>query len=83
MNKVIDILKIINYDKFKCIVDKCRFICCDGWDVSIDIDIYNKWKKENDKVEFILNNVKIRKCGSKIGYFINKENYEVCLFLDK
>lgn len=83
MNKVIDTLKITNYDKFKCIADKCRFTCCDGWDVSIDTDTYNKWKKENDKAEFILNNVKIRKCGSKTGYFINKENHEACPLLDK
>ncbi|AQS08863.1 flagellar biosynthetic protein FliU [Clostridium saccharobutylicum] len=83
MSKVVDTLKITNYDKFKCIADKCRFTCCDGWDVSIDTDTYNKWKKENDKAEFILNNVKIRKCGSKKGYFINKENHEACPLLDK
>ncbi|OOM06423.1 flagellin lysine-N-methylase [Clostridium saccharobutylicum] len=83
MNKVIDTLKITNYDKFKCIADKCKFTCCDGWDISIDTDTYNKWKKENDKAEFILNNVKIRKCGSKKGYFINKENHEACPLLDK
>ena len=83
MNKVIDILKISNYDKFKCTADKCRFTCCVGWDVSIDTDTYNKWKKENDKCEYILNNVKIKKSGSKTEYFINKENHEACSFLDK
>ena len=69
MNKEIDILKISNYDKFKCIADKCRFTCCEGWDISIDTDTYNKWKKENDKSGSILNNVKIKKCGSKTEYF--------------
>ncbi|MCY6369940.1 flagellin lysine-N-methylase [Clostridium ganghwense] len=83
MNKVIDILKISNYDKFKCIADKCRFTCCEGWDISIDTDTYNKWKKENDKSNYILNNVKIKKCGNKKEYFINKETNEVCPFLDK
>jgi len=83
MNKVIDILKISNYDKFKCTADKCRFTCCEGWDVSIDTDTYNKWKKENDKCDYILNNVKIKKCGGKTEYFINKENHEACSLLDK
>ena len=83
MNKVIDILKISNYDKFKCTADKCKFTCCGGWDVSIDNDTYNKWEKENDKAGFILDNVKINKCGSKTGYFINKENHEACPLLDK
>lgn len=83
MNKENYILKISNYDKFKCTADKCRFTCCEGWDVSIDTDTYNKWKKENDKAGFILNNVKIKKCGSKTEYFINKENHEACPLLDK
>lgn len=83
MKKVIDILKISNYDKFKCIADKCRFTCCEGWDVVIDTDTYNKWKKENDKYNYILNNVKMKKCGSKTEYFINKETNEACPFLDK
>lgn len=83
MNKVIDILKISNYDKFKCIADKCRFTCCEGWDVSIDTDTYNKWENENEQSNNLLNNVKIKKCGSKTEYFINKETSEACSFLDK
>lgn len=83
MNKVKDTLKISNYDKFNCTADKCKFTCCVGWDVSIDTDTYNKWKKENDKCDNILNNVKIKKRGSKTEYFINKENHEACPLLDK
>ena len=83
MNKVKDTLKISNYDKFNCTADKCKFTCCVGWDVSIDTDTYNKWKKENDKCNNILNNVKIKKRGSKTEYFINKENHEACPLLDK
>ena len=83
MNKVIDIIKIENYDKFKCIADKCRFTCCGGWDISIDTDTYNKWEKENDTSGHILDNVKIKKCGNKAEYFINKETSGVCDFLDK
>lgn len=83
MNKVTDIFKIVNYDNFKCIADKCRFTCCEGWDVGIDTDTYNKWKKENDISGHILDNVKIKRCGSETEYFINKEANEACAFLDK
>lgn len=83
MNKVIDILKVKNYDKFKCIADKCKFTCCEGWDIGIDDNIYTKWKNESQETEYILDNVKSRKCGSKTEYFINKETYEPCPFLDK
>ena len=35
------------------------------------------------RYDYILNNVKIKKCGSKTEYFINKENHEACALLDK
>lgn len=80
MDKSIEVLKITNYDKFKCIADKCKFTCCDGWDVSIDDSTYNKWKK--DKCNEILENIKVEKSRSGKNYFINKENHEPCPFLD-
>ncbi|MEG2288393.1 MAG: flagellin lysine-N-methylase [Clostridium sp.] len=83
MNKVMDILKVSNYDEFRCIADKCMFTCCDGWDVSIDANTYNKWKQKSDKSDYILSNVKMKKCGSERLYFINKETKEPCPFLDK
>ncbi|SFD36397.1 flagellin lysine-N-methylase [Clostridium uliginosum] len=82
MNKVIDILKLSNYDKFKCIADKCKFTCCEGWDIGIDGDTYNKWKEKNNKSDYIFNNIKIKNCKSKTEYFINKETHEACPFLD-
>lgn len=81
MNKEIDILKISNYDKFRCTADKCRFTCCEGWDISVDTDIYNKWK--SDKFDYVLNNVKAKECGRKTEYLINKETNETCPLLDK
>jgi len=79
MNKI-DTLKISNYDKFKCIADKCKFTCCEGWDISVDNDTYNKW--ENDKSNNILNNVKIKRYEGKDEYFINKETNKACPLLD-
>ena len=72
MNKEKDIYKISNYDKFKCIVDKCKFTCCSGWDISIDSDTYNKWK--DNKLKDILDNIKKSKDDNK--YFMDKETYE-------
>lgn len=83
MNKEINILKVSNYDKFKCTADRCRFTCCEGWDVGIDTDTYNKWEKENDKNDHVLKNVKAKKCGRKTEYFINKETNETCPNLDE
>ncbi|MEG2917597.1 MAG: flagellin lysine-N-methylase [Clostridium sp.] len=83
MNKMVEVLKVSNYDEFRCIADKCMFTCCDGWDVSIDANTYNKWKQKSDKSDYILSNVKMKKCGSERLYFINKETKEPCPFLDK
>ncbi|MDU4911606.1 flagellin lysine-N-methylase [Clostridium baratii] len=83
MSKQINIFKVSNYDKFKCIADKCKFTCCQGWDINIDTNTYNKWTKVNNDSEYLLNNVKVKKYENKDMYFINKENHEACPFLDK
>ncbi|WP_459478915.1 flagellin lysine-N-methylase [Clostridium saccharoperbutylacetonicum] len=80
MDKTIDILKTTNYDKFKCTADKCKFTCCEGWDVSVDADTYNKWEK--GKCSEILKNIKVKKSGDSVSYSIAKENHETCPFLD-
>ncbi|WP_238915821.1 flagellin lysine-N-methylase [Clostridium sp. YIM B02555] len=80
MDKTIDILKTTNYDKFKCTADKCKLTCCEGWDVSVDADTYNKWEK--DKCSEILKNIKVKKSGDNVSYSIAKENHETCPFLD-
>lgn len=74
-----NIFKILNYDKFKCIADKCEFTCCKGWEINIDNSTYNKWKSEN--LDYLLEKVEVK--DKKEVYFINKENHEDCPFLDK
>ncbi len=74
-----NIFKILNYDKFKCIADKCEFTCCKGWEINIDNSTYNKWKNEN--LDYLLEKVEVK--DKKEVYFINKENHEDCPFLDK
>lgn len=80
MNRDVKISRISNYDKFKCIADKCKFTCCEGWDISIDLDTYSKWKSIDDKNFF--NGIKVRSCGREKEYLIDKETNESCLFLD-
>lgn len=74
-----NIFKILNYDKFKCIADKCEFTCCKGWEINIDNSAYNKWKNEN--LDYLLEKVEAK--DKKEVYFINKENHDDCPFLDK
>ena len=80
MNNEIEILKITNYDNFKCIADKCKFTCCEGWDIAVDNDTYHKW--QDNKCDYILNNVILKKCENKKEYFINKEINKTCPLLD-
>ena len=80
MNKIENILKIKDYDKFKCIADKCNFTCCKGWDINIDTKTYNKWR-ENDNLNYILDSVRFIKSHGKNTYLIKKETKGECPFL--
>ena len=80
MNKIENILKIKDYDKFKCIADKCNFTCCRGWDINVDTKTYNKWR-ENDNLNYILDSVRFIKSHGKNTYLIKKETKGECPFL--
>ncbi|WP_300382317.1 hypothetical protein [Clostridium sp.] len=71
-------IKIKGYKKFKCTADKCKFTCCKGWDISVDTNTYNKWR-ENDNLNFLLDNVRFKKSNGKNTYLIKKQR-EVVLF---
>jgi len=36
-------VKTTNYDKFKCIADKCPETCCAGWQIVIDEDSLDRY----------------------------------------
>ncbi len=80
MKKIDNILKIKEYDKFKCIADKCKFTCCKGWDINVDTNTYNKWKETNE-LNYILDNVRFIKCNGENSYLIKKETRGVCPLL--
>lgn len=75
MNKTI--IEISNYKKFKCIADKCKLTCCNGWDINIDKKTYLRWKQTNK--DYMLKNVK----KSNNEYCINKDTKEQCPFLQE
>ncbi|XZI40625.1 flagellin lysine-N-methylase [Clostridium perfringens] len=82
MNKEINMLKISGYNDFKCTANKCKFTCCEGWDINIDKDTYEKWKKDEKNSTYLLNGVKTKESNGKEEYFIKKETFEKCPFLD-
>lgn len=82
MDKEKTIFKISGYNDFKCTANKCKFTCCEGWDINIDKDTYEKWKKDEKDSKYLLKGVKIKECNGNNGYFINKETFEKCPFLD-
>ncbi|MCC5429646.1 flagellin lysine-N-methylase [Clostridium perfringens] len=82
MNEEKIIKKLSGYDDFKCIADSCKFTCCEGWDIDIDKDTYEKWKNNKEHSKYLLNNVKVREVNGEKLYFINKDTFEACSFLD-
>lgn len=82
MKKIDNILKIKEYDKFKCIADKCRFTCCKGWDINVDTNTYNKWKETNE-LNYLLDNVRFIKSHGENSFLINKETKGVCPLLNE
>lgn len=82
MNEEKIIKKLSGYDDFKCISDSCKFTCCEGWDIDIDKDTYEKWKNNKEDSKYLLNNVKVKEVNGEKLYFINKDTFEACSFLD-
>ncbi|WP_195989145.1 flagellin lysine-N-methylase [Clostridium sp. D53t1_180928_C8] len=83
MNKKVSISKITDYDNFKCSADKCKFTCCKGWDINVDKNTFNKWKSEENKFNYILQNLKLKETEDKKEYFLDKYTHETCPLLDK
>lgn len=80
MKKIDNILKIKEYDKFKCTADKCKFTCCKGWDINVDKNTYKKWR-EKDELNYLLDNVRFIKSNGENSYLIKKETKGVCPLL--
>lgn len=51
------------YHQFHCVADQCSFTCCQEWEIAIDSDTYQVWKK------------KAYSCtGRKLNSYTKKEN---------
>ena len=71
--------RMIGYNSFKCIADKCKFTCCSGWDINVDSNTYEKWNKEKNKCKDMLNKLKFIDNDYII---VNKKTSDTCPFLD-
>ena len=38
-------IKMLNYDTFRCSADRCPFTCCQQWKISVDEETEARWKK--------------------------------------
>ncbi|MBE6052447.1 MAG: lysine-N-methylase [Clostridium sartagoforme] len=80
MKTVKNIVKEKEYDKFKCIADKCKYTCCKGWDINVDIKTYGRWK-ENHDLNYLLDNVRFIKSNGENSFIIKKETKGTCPLL--
>lgn len=67
--------RMTGYNSFKCIADKCKFTCCSGW----DINTYEKWNKEKNNCNDMLNKLKL---VDNDYIIVNKKTSDTCPFLD-
>ena len=80
MDEKKNIVKILGYDKFKCIADKCKYTFCTGWDIEVDDKTYNKWSC--DKANNILENIKTIENHDKKLYSVKKNTEEMVDFFE-
>lgn len=66
------------YDKFKCIADKCPDTCCAGWQIVIDEDSLEKYKKV--KGDYIW---KVMSCVDWETSTFRQDNVKRCAFLNE
>ncbi len=68
------------YDKFKCIADKCKHSCCVGWEIDIDEESLERYKRlEGEFGERVRKNISF---NAESPHFIT-DNNEKCPFLNE
>ena len=68
------------YGKFKCIADKCKHSCCVGWEIDIDEESLERYKRiEGEFGERIRKNISF---NAEAPHFIT-DNNEKCPFLNE
>ena len=80
MNKI---LKVEFYDEFNCIADRCSFTCCEGWEIIVDSDTYDKWKSNEKKTGYFSKNVRTKRRNKETKYYIKMGLHKSCPFLDE
>lgn len=81
MDNVNKKLVMTGYDKFRCTADKCSLTCCEGWNISVDGDTYDKWLK-NSEISKGLETC-VRKSEENDEYKIEMNERDECPFLNE
>lgn len=68
------------YNDFKCIASECPDTCCAGWEIVIDDDTYNKYKKVDTDFKERLHADIIKYEDGEPGFRLKNNN---CAFLNK
>lgn len=80
------VLKPFYYDDFKCIANECiDNCCCENWNIFIDKNTYNKYKKTKGKFGKIINSniTRKRKNSSDLAYGKIKLKNNKCAMLSE
>lgn len=82
------IIKVNDYDTFRCIADKCSFSCCQEWKIEVDDKTAHKWEglklnKAQSENE-VLPELTLYKCLEKegAGQIIALKKDKACPFLN-
>ncbi|MDF2945113.1 MAG: hypothetical protein K0S01_3971 [Herbinix sp.] len=78
-----NILKVEFYDEFNCIADRCSFTCCEGWQIIIDTDTYNKWNSNKNQSKYFSKNVRLKKRTEEAEHYLKMGPQMHCPFLDE
>ena len=68
------------YKDFKCIASECPDTCCAGWEIVIDEDTYDKYKKVDTDFGNSLHSDIIKYGDGEPGFRLKNNN---CAFLNK
>jgi lysine-N-methylase len=70
------------YNSFQCTADQCPFTCCRGWDILVDTETLDRWKKNEEQSLQVQKSIKVKKCGKETKHFINMGSQKCCPFLN-
>ena len=78
-----NILRLEIYDSFRCTGGSCDFTCCEGWDIAVDDNTYQKWETEPKNRGCLFRQVVSKQGDAGMQNFIKMGSRKCCPFLDE